>query len=142
MTNSLLVLLLMTLQTPSPAGSRDWESLRGIAEAEHEILMMIIEKKEWAAVPAKARELFSLSFPADREYMKVEAAREYVDKLIHANQMKLAHSVLDAALAGLALPKHQADILREKGFVCEKEGLEDEARQLFEQSVALERKGP
>ena len=141
MTHSLLMILLLAI-SPQAQTDRDWETVRGIAEAEYEILMMMIEKGEWSGVAVKARALFSLPFPAEHELLKVEAAREYVDKLVHATQMKLAHEVLDAALAGISTPQHQADIYREKGFVCEKEGRDEEAVEFFEKSVELERKRP
>lgn len=142
MTHSLLLVLLLALSPQAAQTNPDWETVRGIAEAEYEILMMMIDKREWSGVAAKARALFSLPFPEEHELLKVDAAREYVDKLVHADQLKLAHEVLDAALAGISAPHHQADIYREKGFVCEKEGRNKEAVGFFEKSVELERKRP
>ncbi len=134
-----LPLLLPLLTLVSVQQKPDWEEIRHIAEAQHEILLLLIEKKEFEKIPKVAGEIFRLPFPPDQEHLVVKEVEILTDALLHHNQLGLAHRILDDALKCLKTSRSRAQIHREKAYVFKKEGKNDEAMAEFEKSVALEK---
>jgi hypothetical protein len=116
-----------------------WEEVRKIALAQHEIVMLLIEKKEFEKVPDAAREIFTLPFPPDQEHRVVKEAELLSDALQHHGQFEVAHLMLDMAMNCVSTTKAQAQLHREKAFLLKKEGKTDEAMEAFQKSVELEK---
>ncbi len=115
----------------------NWEEIRPIAEAQHEIVLLLIERKEFDKVPGAAREIFNLGFPEDQEHRLVKEAEILTNALLHHNQIRVAHQVLDDALSCVKTRGARAKLHREKAYVYKKEGKTDEAMREFEKAVAL-----
>jgi tetratricopeptide (TPR) repeat protein len=114
-----------------------WEEIRPIAEAQHEIVLLLIERKEFDKVPGAAREIFHLGFPEAQEHRLVKEAEILTNALLHHNQTRIAHQVLDDALLSVKTRGAKAKLHREKAYVYKKEGNTDEAMRQFELAVAL-----
>jgi hypothetical protein len=135
-----LPLLLTFLLLPASVQQNpDWEEVRHIAESQHEILLLLIEKKDFERIPKVAGEIFRLPFPPDQEHLVVKEIEILTDALLHHNQLALAHRILDDALRCVKTTRSRAQIHREKAYVFKKEGKTDEAMAEFEKSVALEK---
>ena len=119
------------------AAQDNWEEIRPIAEAQHEIVLLLIERQEFDKVPGAAREIFNLGFPEDQEHRLVKEAEILTNALLHHNQTHIAHQVLDEALLCVKTRGARAKLHREKAYVYKKEGKTDEAMREFERSVAL-----
>lgn len=135
---SSLALLFTLLLTPVPS-QQSWDEVRHIAETQHEILLLLIEKKEFDKIPKVAGEIFRLPFPAEQEHLVVKEVEIITDALLHHNQLALAHQILDDALKCVKTNRSRSQIHREKAFVFKKEGKADAAMAEFEKSVKLEK---
>ena len=118
---------------------QSWEDIRVMAEAQHEIVLLLIEREEFDKVPAAAREIFTLPFPPEEEHRIVKEAEILTSALLSHNRADLAHVVLNDALTNVKSPKNKARLHKEKAFVLRKEGKDDEAMQEFQKCVELEK---
>jgi len=116
----------------------NWDEVRQIAESQHEIVMLLIEKGQYDKVPKAAREIFQLRFPESEEPRMVKEAQVLTNALLHHNQTAIAHQVLDSALTAVKSANAKSRLHREKAYVYKKEGKTDEAMAEFETSVRLE----
>lgn len=137
----LVVVALFTLAYPAPRimAQETWEEIRPIAEAQHEILLLLIEKREFEKIPEVANELFKLRFPENEEHRVVKEAEILNDALLHHNQTEIAHEIISQALNCVTTPKAKAQLHRERAYVYKQEGKGDLAMEQFEISLQLEK---
>ena len=118
---------------------QSWEEIRHLAEAQHEIVMLLIEKGEFSKVPEAAAEIFALKFPPDQEHLLLKEVEILVDALLQQQQIGVAHQVVDAALQCVSTSKAKAQLHRERGYLFKNEGKTEDAMKSFEESKALEK---
>lgn len=139
---TLFCLGLSLMASPLLLAQKDWDSVRKIAEAQHEIVVMLIEKGEFQKVPEAASKVLDLNFPGDKEHLMVDAASFWTDLLLHRRQPQLAQQLLDSAYQRVRLNKSKAALCREKAYVFKIQGDLDAAQKMFEKSVELESSRP
>ncbi len=118
---------------------QNWEETRVIAETQHEIVLLLIEKEEFDKVPEAARQIFSLHFPKQQEPRVVKEAELLTSALLHHNQVRIAHQILDDALNAVTTPGAKAALHKEKGYIYKKEGKTDDAMREFKIGLELEK---
>jgi tetratricopeptide (TPR) repeat protein len=116
----------------------DWEKTRSIAEAQHEIVMLLIKNKQYDKVLPASKKIFALNFPPSREYQLVDHARLASAALTEQHNYKLAHQLLDEALKAVHTNKSKATLYKEKALICSKTGQDGEAMKYLEEAVRLE----
>lgn len=116
-----------------------WKDIQPIAEAQHEIILLLLEKQEFDKIPAAAKKIFDLDFPKDQENKVVKEAQILASALMKHNQIKIAHQVLDSAIESVTTKTALAALHREKAYVYRKEGKDNEAMRSFEKSMDLEK---
>lgn len=131
-------ILLLAAQTASQENS--WENNRSVAETQHEIIMLLIEKKQFEQIPAEAEKIFQLEVPEAHENLLVREAQILTDALLHLEKTAIAHQVLDIAIKCVRTDRVRARLFREKAYLFKKEGKSEEALRYFEESLALEKK--
>ena len=141
MSHRYLTFALFLFCSPHLLSQSSWEEIRSIAQSQHEIIMLLIEKGEFSKVPEAAQEIFKLEFPPPQEHRLVEEARLLTDALIHHKQIDIAHQVLKNALESVSENKSKAQLLKEQAYLYKHEGKSDEAMKCFERSVELEKEG-
>jgi len=117
----------------------NWKDIQPIAEAQHEIILLLLEKQEFEKIPAAAQKIFDLDFPKNQESRIVKEAQILSDALLKHNQTGIAHRVLDSAIHSVTTNAALAALHREKAYVFRKEGKKDEAMKSFEKSLELEK---
>jgi len=122
--------------------SQSWERSRSVAEAQHEIVMLLIKGKEFDRVLSASQEIFSLSFPYTQEHLFVTEGRILSSALYDQQQYGLAQALLDQALQAVNSNSSKAVLFKEKAFLCNKEGKDDEAMEFFEKAVELTKSAP
>ncbi len=138
---ALNVLTLVTLFAVPAATQEDgWERTRAEAEMQHEIIMLLIENKQFEQIPVAAEKIFELEFPEDQQNLFVREAQLLTDALLHHQETAIAHQVLDIAIKCARDDKVKARVFREKAYLFKKEGNSEEALRYFEESLELERK--
>lgn len=135
-----LVPILMLTFSPILQAQGDWEETRSIAQSQHEIILLLIEKKEFDEVPPAAEEIFKLHFPPEHEDKLVEEIRILTDALLHHNQTSIAHQLLDKGLAKVTVNRSKAELHREKAYLFKREGKADEAMNAFKLAKEIEQR--
>jgi len=116
----------------------DWEKTRSIAEAQHEIVMLLIKNKQYDKVLPASKKIFALNFPPAREYQLVDHARLASASLSEQRNFTLAHQLLDEALKAVHTNKSKATLFKEKALICSKTGQDSQAMKFLEEAVRLE----
>jgi tetratricopeptide (TPR) repeat protein len=124
---------------PVAEQGESWEQIRAVAETQHEIIMLLIDEGRFEEIPEAAEKIFELKFPENHQNLFVQEAQLLTDALVHKEEFKVAHQVLDIAIKCARTDKIKARIFREKAYLFKKEGKSEEALQYFEDSLALER---
>ncbi len=135
-----LLALVLGIFTVWAHAQDEWEATRSMAESQHEIVIMLIEKGEFDKAVEEARKIFYLPFPDGKDELLVTAARQVADALGHHDKHDLAGHVLDEALLVVTLPKQQAALYKEKGYHLKKLGKTDEAMACYRKALELEQK--
>ncbi len=117
----------------------NWKDIQPLAEAQHEIILLLIEKQEFDKIPAAVQKIFDLEFPEDQQSKIVKEAQMVTDALLKHDRIKIAHQILDSAIKSVTTNKAYAALYREKAYVFRKEGNKDEAMKSFEKSMKLEK---
>ncbi|MFB3904675.1 MAG: hypothetical protein ACE15E_14590 [Acidobacteriota bacterium] len=131
-------LLMMSFSLSWLMAQDDWEKTRSIAEAQHEIVMLLIKNKQYDKVLAASKKIFALNFPPSREYQLVDHARLASASLIEQKNYTLAHQLLDEALKSVHTKKSKATLYKEKALICSKTGQDGQAMKFLEEAVRLE----
>ena len=116
----------------------EWDQTRRIAEAQHEVVLLLIRDKAFDKVLDGCKKIFSLSFPRDREHLLVKSVTVFADSLVRQEQLGLARKVLDAALRAVRFKPAKATLYKEKGYISKVEGKDQEALDFFEEAVKLD----
>ncbi len=138
----LLALLLLLGPQTNMIDSQGWERTRSIAEAQHEIVMLLINGKEFNKVLNASQEIFSLSFPYNQEPLFVTEGRILAAALSDLQQYELAQALLDQALEAVNSNRSKALLYKEKAYLCTKDGKDEEAMKFFEKALELEKSSP
>ncbi len=116
----------------------EWDQTRRIAEAQHEVILLLIKNKAFDKVMDGCKKIFSLSFPRDREHLLVKSVTVFADSLVRQEQLRLARQVLDAALRVVRFKPSKATLYKEKGYISKVEGKDQEALAFFEEAIKLD----
>ncbi len=139
----LLALLILSLGLQANiVDSQGWERSRSVAEAQHEIVMLLIKGKEFDRVLPASQEIFALRFPYTQEHLFVTEGRILSGALSDHQQYELAQALLDQALQAVNSNNSKALLYKEKAYLCNKEGKDDEAMEFFEKAVELTKSAP
>ena len=136
-----LLILSLGLQA-NIVDSQNWERSRSVAEAQHEIVMLLIKGKEFDKVLSASQQIFSLRFPYTQEHLFVTEGRILSGALYDHQQYGLAQALLDQALQVVNSNDSKALLYKEKAYLCDKEGKNDEAMKFFEMAVELSKSAP
>ncbi len=136
-----LLILSLGLQA-NIVDSQSWERSRSVAEAQHEIVMLLIKGKEFDKVLSASQQIFSLGFPYTQEHLFVTEGRILSSALYDHQQYELAQALLDQALQVVNSNDSKALLYKEKAYLCDKEGKTDEAMKFFEMAVELSKSAP
>ena len=138
-------ILAMTLPLAMPRlGAQDAElsKIRSIAGAQHEIVMILINKKDFAKAAEEANKIFQMKWPADQEPVLLEELLRFSDQFRHHAQPALALRLLDTHMSFFKTHKSKVAIWKDKGYLLESMGEHDKAVECFKEAIRLEEKPP
>jgi tetratricopeptide (TPR) repeat protein len=148
-----LILVPMTLLSPiaapglsthalaaqADASSTQLGKTRSQAECQHEIVLLLIKKKEFSRALAEANRIFEMKWPADQEPTLLKELLLLSNKFLHAQQTAIGISLLDTNLRAFKSSSSQAAIWKEKGYLYKNLGESDNALECFRQAQRLEK---
>ncbi len=121
------------------AQSWDITKTRKIAESQHEIVMILIRKKEYSKAADEANKIFQMKWPDDQEPVLLDELVNIARKFNDCKQPEIAVRLLDTNLPAFKTFKSQAAIWKEKGYSYEKMGKHDDALASFREAQRLEK---
>ncbi len=138
-TGACLALAMLGTLRPLPAQKDDWSKTRSFAATQHEIVILLVRKKEYAKAAEEANKIFQMSWPAEQEAVMLKELLNFSNMFFHDDQTPLAVKLLETNFSVFKAPASQASILKEKGFLLTKMGKDDEALNCFQEAQRLEK---
>jgi len=121
-------------------GRDDLQNMLSIAEAQHEIVKILISQGRYERVLPEMRKIYELKLPVKYEKAVAQSASLIANELSENKQFALGHTVLQEALQAMKLNGNKASILKIQAFIYKSEGNLEKAIESLEQAVALERR--
>jgi hypothetical protein len=133
-----LALISCLVLTSSPIFQQsDWEEIQDLASAQHEIVLLLIEKGEFEKVLDAANEIFELDFPENEEHRLIGSIVILTDALVRNDKIGIAHQIVTTALKRVVTKKSKARLHQERAYLFRKQGKAEEALRSFKKSKEL-----
>lgn len=138
-----LVLALESAIPRLPAQNNDLSKTRNIAAAQHDIVIILIKKRDFAKAAEEANKIFQMKWPDDQEPVLLKELLGFSDLFRHNDQPAIALQLLDANMNLFKANQSKAEIWKDKGYLLEVMGQHDKAIDCFrEVQRLLEIKSP
>lgn len=138
MMHGVLPLVLSAFILPSATVQKDWERIRGTAESQHEIILLLIDDGQFDKALQQASDLCRLPMPEVEEHRLVDSIKIISDAFHHNKKSDLALRLLDEALKVVRQNEHKAQLYREKAYIFQDNGLKKDAMEAFRKAMELE----
>lgn len=145
-TNAVLVVLLApTLfafgmpAAQSDPSAAELSKMRSYAESQHEIVMILMRKKEFAQALTEANKIFGLKWPPSQEATLRKDLLYFADQFLHGGQAAIGIQILETNLKLFKDNSNRAAILKEKGYLHKNLGEGDKAIECFREAQRLEK---
>jgi len=141
--NALLVLMLagffpaFSNQVASPAGL---DRTKSKAATQHEIVMLLIRKGEYARALTEANKIFDMKWPDDQEQLLLKELLNFTDQFRVHHQAPLGLDLIDKNSKCFKTRSSQIAILNEKGYLYKCMNQPDKALEFFEKASKLDNK--
>jgi hypothetical protein len=109
------------------------------AETQHEIVVILIRKKEFSQALVEANKIFALGWPPEKELTLRKDLLYFADQFLHCGQAALGVQLLDANLRTFKSNANRAAILKEEGYLFKSLNLGDKALACFREAQRLEK---
>jgi len=115
------------------------EKTKSKAETSHEIVMLLIRKKEFTQAAEEANKIFQMNWPSDQEPTLLKELLFFADQFLHQDQAAIGVQLLEANSRSFKLAASQVAIWKEKGYLFKRMGQESKALECFRQAQRLEK---
>jgi tetratricopeptide (TPR) repeat protein len=142
----ILLLLLLAGMIPvrplsaAQAGDSDLEKTKSMAEMQHEIVLLLIKKKEYDKALAEANKIFEMKWPESQEPLLLKSLLYLSNQFLQQNQASIGLQLIDRNSRLFRKNESQVAVLKEKGYLYKSLGQDDKAIECFRQAQALENK--
>ncbi len=129
---------------PVGAQSED-ESLakiRSMAESQHEIVMLLLKKKEYNRVVPEACKIFEMQWPPQQEPLLLKELLYFTDQFLHEGKADLGLKLLELNLGAFKTRASLVAIWKEKGYLYKKMDQLDKALEAFREAQRVEQESP
>ncbi len=118
--------------------SPELQRLRSAAEAQHEIVILLIQKKDFGKAAVEAGKIFAMRWPVDQEPTLVKELLFLSDKFAHQGQTRIALQLLEDNSRVFRTAQSRAAIWKEKGYLYKTLKDNDRALDCFREARRLE----
>lgn len=122
-----------------PAQNLDLQKTESVAESQHEIVMILLGKKEFTRAQEEANKIFQMKWPQSREPVLLKELLWFSDKFLDNGQPALAVRLLETNLNTFKDNSSKAAIWKEKGYLLKRMGQDDKALDCFREAQRLEK---
>jgi tetratricopeptide (TPR) repeat protein len=135
---ALIGILVFTPAMPATAGQADAAAIRSKAATQHEIVMILLQKKEFDQAAIEAGKIFEMNWPSTEEPRLLTEMQILSKKFQDDGQTAVALRMLDTNVKSFKAPKSQIWLWKEKGYLYKKLGQNDKALECFRNAQRLE----
>jgi tetratricopeptide (TPR) repeat protein len=127
---------------PAESATTDTRVIKqlSIAETQHEIIQLLIQKGEYAKAVAELQVILDLNLPVPFEEAVFKEIVIVTRKLYDAGQKERAYEALELGFDALTVVEYRARVLNVKAGLLKRDGRIDEAIQTYKQEVELREK--
>jgi len=133
--------LLSSPPDTSPPPDENTLKLLSIAETQHEIIQLLIQKENYTKALHELRTILDLNLPVRYEDAIFKEIVIVCKKFYDHGQKELAYQSLEMGYASLKTVEFKARILSVKAGLLKQDGKIDEAIETYKQEVELREKG-
>jgi len=113
---------------------------KSMAATHHEIVMLLIKKKEYEKALIEANKIFEMKWPEDQEPLLLQELQLLSDQFLRHGQASLGLNLIDKNSKCFKKIQSQVAILKEKGYLYKSLGQNDKALDCFREARDLENK--
>jgi len=113
--------------------------VKSIAESQHEIVMLLLEKRDFSTALTEASKIFEMSWPEDHEPTLLKELLYLSDRFMHKEQASLGLQLLQTNQRMFKKAASQAAIWKEKGYLFKRMNQTDKALECFREAQRLEK---
>jgi len=124
---------------PSDAGLAKNLSM---AESQHEIVMILLKKKQFTQAAVEADKIFQMDWPPDQEPRLLQELLGLSGQFLKYEQPALALQLLEKNGPSFKALKSQVALWKERGYLLKSMGQDDKALDCFRKAQELEKKAP
>jgi tetratricopeptide (TPR) repeat protein len=124
-------------QSDSPAAGLG--KIRSMAESQHEIVMLLIRKKDFTQAAAEATKIFDMRWPVDQEPLLLKELLYLSNQFTQNGQPAVALDFLKANAKAFRTSQSRIAILKEQGYLHKTLNQNDKAIDCFREAQRLEK---
>jgi tetratricopeptide (TPR) repeat protein len=117
----------------------DIKQMLSIAEAQHEIVKLLIAQGRLDRILPEMRKIFELRLPEKYDSLVAQSASLIANLLAESKQFALAHDLLDEAQKRMRLNENKASLMKIQAYIYKSEGNLEKALQSLEKAIELEK---
>jgi tetratricopeptide (TPR) repeat protein len=114
------------------------EKAKSMAEAQHEIVVLLIQKREFEKALSEANKIFDLNWPDDQEPLLVKELRNLADQFLRFSQTPLGLKLIERNFSHFKNPSSQAALQKEMGYLYKSLNQIDKSIDCFKKARDLE----
>ena len=111
---------------------------KSMAETQHEIVMLLIKKKEFDKAATEACKIFSMKWPEDQEPLLLKELLILSDQFYQNGQVSIGLRLIEKNEKSFRKVSSQIAILKEKGYLFKSMNQMDKALECFREAQKLE----
>jgi tetratricopeptide (TPR) repeat protein len=112
---------------------------KSMAETQHEIVMLLIKKKEYERAETEANKIFDMKWPEDQEPLLLKELLILSDQFLQCGQAKLGLYLINNNSKCFRQVPSRVKILKEMGYLYKSLGQNDKALDCFQKARNLEK---
>jgi tetratricopeptide (TPR) repeat protein len=135
-----LLFMLPASLSPLPAGQSDssLEKAKGMAASQHEMVMLLIKKKDYNKAAQEACKIFEMNWPDGQEALLLRELIGLSDEFFRHGQAAISLQLIEKNDASFRQTSSQIAILKEKGFLYKSLKKDDKSLECFSKAQELE----
>ena len=127
---------------PLPAYQADssaaLEKTKSVAEAQHEIVLLLMKKQEYDKAMVEAGKIFDMRWPGDQEPLLLKELLNLADQFLSQGQAQLSLKLIEKNFKYFKKSSSQAAILKETGYLYKSLKQDEKAYESFRKARDLE----
>jgi tetratricopeptide (TPR) repeat protein len=112
-----------------------------MAEAQHEIVMLLLQKKDFTRATTEASKIFEMGWPEDQEPVLLRELLFFADQFLHHGEPALGIQLMETNAKSFKAVKSRVAIYKEKGYLYKEMSQNDKALDCFREAQRLEKNG-